>query len=183
MLQSPRVVKRLLGLIVASSAIASVWAAPPEQAGLIVVEDLGGDPALPYYRALNLLPEAIIASAPPMGSPPSQSATDGDMLPVRSTRLTPGDVVARAIRAPGLPPTFVIGDDPRSRNWLQVRSNTLRELGAVGLVVNVDSPAALKALRKLAPGVTLAPTSGDDLAERLGLQHYPALITATGIEP
>jgi hypothetical protein len=24
--------------------------------------------------------------------------------------------------------------------------------------------------------------AGDDLAERLGLRHYPALITATGIE-
>nr|MBF3175129.1 DUF2859 domain-containing protein [Pseudomonas aeruginosa] len=29
---------------------------------------------------------------------------------------------------------------------------------------------------------TLAPASGDDLAQRLGLRHYPVLITATGIE-
>ena len=32
------------------------------------------------------------------------------------------------------------------------------------------------------PGVPLAPVAGDDLAERLGLRHYPVLITATGIE-
>ncbi|MGS8281918.1 DUF2859 domain-containing protein, partial [Pseudomonas aeruginosa] len=37
-------------------------------------------------------------------------------------------------------------------------------------------------LRALVPGVPLAHVSGDDLAERLGLRHYPALITATGIE-
>jgi integrating conjugative element protein (TIGR03765 family) len=37
-------------------------------------------------------------------------------------------------------------------------------------------------LRRLAPGLTLAPASGDDFAQRLGLRHYPVLITATGIE-
>ena len=52
----------------------------------------------------------------------------------------------------------------------------------MGLVVNVESMAALTALRRLAPGLTLAPASGDDLAHRLGLRHYPVLITATGVE-
>ena len=33
-----------------------------------------------------------------------------------------------------------------------------------------------------ARGLTLAPISGDDLGARLGLHHYPVLITATGIE-
>lgn len=59
---------------------------------------------------------------------------------------------------------------------------TLRERGAVGLVVNVETVQGLARLRALVPGVPLAPVSGDDLAERLGLRHYPALITATGIE-
>ncbi|WP_431521391.1 PFL_4695 family integrating conjugative element protein [Blastomonas fulva] len=58
----------------------------------------------------------------------------------------------------------------------------MRELGAVGLVVNVESMAALVELRHLAPGLTLAPASGDDLAQRLDLRHYPVLITSTGIE-
>ena len=53
---------------------------------------------------------------------------------------------------------------------------------AVGLVVNVESMAALTALRRLAPGLTLSPASGDDLAQRLGLRHYPVLITSTGVE-
>jgi hypothetical protein len=34
----------------------------------------------------------------------------------------------------------------------------------------------------LAHGLTLSAVSGDDLAGRLQLQHYPALITSTGIE-
>jgi integrating conjugative element protein (TIGR03765 family) len=59
----------------------------------------------------------------------------------------------------------------------------LRELQAVGLVVNVGSSEALAGLRRLAPGLTLSPTQADDLALRLGIRHYPVLMTATGIEP
>jgi integrating conjugative element protein (TIGR03765 family) len=189
MLQSRQAFNRLLGLIpgllVTSLIIATDGSRAAEPHGLIVIEDHGGAPALPYYRALNLLPDASTSPPPdPASVPPlTRPATDGDMLPVHSTRLTPGDVVARTIRAPGLMPTFVIGDDPRSRAWLQRRSSTLRAMGAMGLVVQVDSAASLEALRQLAHGVTLVPASGDDLAQRLDLRHYPALITATGIEP
>ncbi|MCV6098183.1 PFL_4695 family integrating conjugative element protein, partial [Pseudomonas aeruginosa] len=62
------------------------------------------------------------------------------------------------------------------------RAAALRERGAVGLVVNVETAQSLARLRALVPGVPLAPVAGDDLADRLGLRHYPALITATGIE-
>ena len=100
----------------------------------------------------------------------------------RSASLSPGDVTRRVIHAPGLTPLFLVGDDDRSRAWLRQRAQALRDLGAVGLVVQVESPQALAALRALAPGLTLAPVSGDELAQRLGLRHYPVLVTATGIE-
>jgi integrating conjugative element protein (TIGR03765 family) len=104
------------------------------------------------------------------------------MLPVRSARLTPGRVERRVIQAPGLRPLFLIGDDERSHAWLRRRADTLRELGAIGLVVNVESQAALETLRRLASGLILSPVAADDLAQRLGLRHYPVLVTATGIE-
>jgi integrating conjugative element protein (TIGR03765 family) len=104
------------------------------------------------------------------------------MLPVRSMRLSPGDVARRVIEAPGLKPLFLVGDDERSRAWLHQRALRLHELDAVGLVVNVASAETLATLRALVPGLSLAPVAGDDLAERLGLRHYPVLITATGIE-
>ena len=88
----------------------------------------------------------------------------------------------RVIEAPGLPPLFLVGDDERSRAWLRQRSPRLHELDAVGLVVNITSVESLAALRALVPGLSLSPVAGDDLAERLGLHHYPVLITATGIE-
>ncbi|VVM80066.1 hypothetical protein PS664_02240 [Pseudomonas fluorescens] len=108
--------------------------------------------------------------------------SEADMLPVRSALLSPGDVSSRSLDAPGLPPLFLIGDDPRSRTWLQQRYATLRDLNAIGLVVNVDSPTALEQLRQAAPDLTLSPVAADDLAQRLNLQHYPVLITADAVE-
>ena len=150
---------------------------------LIVVEDRGGDSALPYYQSLNPQPDQATPPAP-MPAPRVGNAADAEaaMLPVRSTQLSPGEVQRRVIRAPGLTALFLIGDDERSRAWLRQRQAALRELQAVGLAVNVESMAALTALRRLAPGLTLSPASGDDLAQRLGLRHYPVLITSTGVE-
>lgn len=149
---------------------------------LIVVGDDGGVSALPYYHALNLLPD-VSAAPSVVPAAPHAPYREADLLPVHSARLTPGRVTPRTLRAPGLSPFFLIGDDRPSRAWLQARGDTLRAMGAIGLVVNVDSAEGLAALRRDAPGLTLVPTSGDDIAIRLGLSHYPVLVTATGIEP
>lgn len=153
---------------------------------LIVVEDRGGVSALPYYEALNLQPrDPDRASRLPrieQPRPPTERDGEADMLPVRSTLLTPGTVERRVIEAPGLKPLFLVGDDERSRTWLRRHAGRLRELDAVGLVVNVESQAALDSLRRLGPGLILSPVAADDLARRLGIRHYPVLVTATGIE-
>ncbi|MBV2205733.1 MAG: integrating conjugative element protein [Pseudomonas sp.] len=150
---------------------------------LIVVEDHGGVSALPYYETLKLPPRAGLQSPRiEVPRPPAKPFSESDMLPVRSMRLSPGDVSRRTIEAPGLTPLFLVGDDDRSRTWLLQRASRLQALGAMGLVVNVESAQALAELRALAPGLSLSPVSGDDLAERLALHHYPVLITATGIE-
>lgn len=150
---------------------------------LIIIEDRGGASALPYYEALNLQPRGGV-SAPQIEirRPPIEAVNEASMLPVRSVRLSPGDVARRVIEAPGLPPFFLVGGDQRSRAWLQQRELRLRELGAEGLAVNIASAESLAALRALVPGLPLSPVAGDDLAERLGLHHYPVLITATGLE-
>jgi integrating conjugative element protein (TIGR03765 family) len=141
-------------------------------APLIVVEDKGGASALAVLPGLESAGCAAQASrhaatAPPIGGPADAEAA---MLPVRSARLSPGDEPRRVIRAPGLTPLFLVGDDDRSRAWLEQRRAALQELRAVGLVVNVATPEALAALRRLAPGLMLSPASGDDLAQRLGIR-------------
>jgi len=167
----------LLAFSLASSA------AQPATEPLIVIEDRGGVSALSYYEALDLQPgpeePSMQAEAP---SVPTTPFSETDMLPVQSTLLSPGTVERRTIQAPGLPALFIIGDDAFSRRWLRQHADRLKTLDAVGLVISVQSAANLRALRALAPKLHLVPTSGDDLARRLGLHHYPALITATGIE-
>ncbi|HCI4033021.1 MULTISPECIES: integrating conjugative element protein [Pseudomonas] len=155
-----------------------------DAASLIVVEDRGGVSAWPYYQSLNLRPGQDQPLAPSLSAPhPSQQRfSETDMLPVRSGRLSPGEEPRRVIQASGLRPMFLVGDDDHSRQWLRERAAILGKLKAVGLVVNVASANALATLRRLVPGLTLSPVSGDDLAERLGLRHYPVLVTATGIE-
>jgi integrating conjugative element protein (TIGR03765 family) len=65
---------------------------------------------------------------------------------------------------------------------LKRRHPRLGQLNAVGLIVNVESKTALEGLRRIAPGLSMSPVSADDLAQRLGLKHYPVLITADSVE-
>jgi len=152
------------------------------QAELIVVEDRGGASALAYYRSLNLLPDDQPTRA--MALPPVRTIaySEADMLPVKSPSLSPGSFESRAHNAAGLQPVFLVGDDELSRQWLQRRGDVLREIRAVGWVVNVQRMAALTELRALGAGLEMVPAAADDLARRLGIEHYPALVTATGIE-
>ncbi|MCR6624769.1 MAG: integrating conjugative element protein [Pseudoxanthomonas sp.] len=102
----------------------------------------------------------------------------------RNCRRAPSQ--RRVIRAPGLTALFLIGDDEAVACLAAAAAGgrVARAAGAVGLVVNVESMAALTAWRGCAPGAgpLAAPVAGDDLAQRLGLRHYPVLITATGVE-
>lgn len=129
---------------------------------------------------------ALLAPIPVSGAglddAPTATYDEATLLPIRSPSLRPGPVAPRAINLPGITALFLIGDDPRSHAWLQQRLPDLQRLGAAGLVVNVESAASLQALREGAPGLSLTPVPGDDLAPRLGLSRYPVLITATAIE-
>nr|AAT40801.1 hypothetical protein [Haemophilus influenzae] len=82
---------------------------------------------------------------------------------------------------PGMLPIFLIGTDNLSKNWLHSNYDYLKKIGAMGLVVSVKTTNELSELRQLAPDLTLMPTPGDDLASRLNLAHYPALLTSEGL--
>jgi len=153
----------------------------PSYAQLIVVSHKGGVSIQPYYDELDLQPETPTQVDRPIMSD-REMFTDADMLPVRSEKLSPGGVSFRAIQASGLTPFFLIGDDELSKRWLIQRKDTLLQLNAVGFVVNIESKPALEQLRTLTPNLTLVPVSGDDIAQRLQLEHYPVLITSSSIE-
>lgn len=135
-----------------------------------------------YFALLLVLLVPHLVLGAEFDDAPTAPYDEAALLPIRSPSLRPGPVAPRTINLPGITALFLIGDDPRSHAWLQQRLPDLQRLGAVGLVVNVESATALQALRDRPPGLSLTPVPGDDLAQRLGLTRYPVLITATTIE-
>jgi integrating conjugative element protein (TIGR03765 family) len=146
-------------------------------AALTVVADLGGESTAPLYAAIQ--PEGDTRHPPSVAGP--KALTETDLLPIVSTRLHPGDVSSRAMSLPGFSPLFLIGDDSRSRRWLQQHRQKLVSINATGLVVSVAGAEQLADLRQLAPDLTLLPVSGDDIAQRLHLSAYPVLLDENGL--
>lgn len=149
----------------------------PAEAELNVIADLGGESAVRFYEALQ--PDETMVQAYPNSVPATLS--ERDILPIVSHRMTPGKVQSVQMNLPGMLPIFLVGTDNLSRNWLRENYLYLRKIGAMGLVVSVKTTQELDELRQLVPELTLMPTPGDDLASRLNLAHYPALLTAEGL--
>lgn len=112
----------------------------------------------------------------------SAFADEAWILPIRSSHLSPGHITSRTLDMPGLRPFFLVGDDPQSLAWLHQRATELQEMGAAGLAVEVADTEALARIRAAAPGITILPVNGNDIAIRLQIEHYPVLITATSLE-
>lgn len=104
------------------------------------------------------------------------------LLPIRSPGLTPGTVQPRSLEVKVSRPVFLVGSDRRSLAWLQQHKDQLRELGAVGLLVQAETTADLRAIARIADGLQIAPASGTSIAKAVGVSHYPVLIGPTGIE-
>jgi len=129
-----------------------------------------------HTRKLNPVSTSIIHTDMPLPSGLQW------ILPVRSPKLSPGPVEARALKMPGLKPFFLVGEEASSLEWLTANAERLTELDAAGLVVNVTDAGSLQHIQSLVPELTVMPVSGDDIAERLQLSHYPVLITSTALE-
>ena len=146
-------------------------------AQLHVIADYGGESAVRFYESLQ--PDETVVAASPNAIP--ATLTEMDILPVVSHRLTPGKVMPVSLDLTGMAPIFLIGADNLSIQWLIQNNETLERIHATGLVVNVKTPEELTALRQKFPRLTFIPTPGDDLAIRLNLSHYPALLTEVGL--
>lgn len=112
----------------------------------------------------------------------STFADEAWILPVHSSLLSPGQITSRALNMPGLRPFFLVGEDTQSLAWLNQRAVELLEMGAAGLAVEVTDIEALSRIQAAAPGITILPVNGNDIATRLRIEHYPVLITANSLE-
>ena len=104
------------------------------------------------------------------------------LLPIRSPGLTPGRVARLDSKRPFARPFFLIGSDGLSREWFATHRDRLAEIGAVGMLVEAETLDDLHAIAAIADGLPILPASASDIAEALGLSHYPVLITKDGIE-
>lgn len=145
-----------------------------------VVIQQGGVSALRYYDSLSV--ESGEKAVKPLPDIRLQRPGQFSAFPVTS-QLTPGAVQSRTLSAHALvQPLFLIGYDKLSAQWLSERRVILKELNAMGLVVNVPTAQAMAELQAIAPDLILQPIPGDDLAESIDVKHYPVLITKTSVE-
>jgi len=151
-------------------------------AELTVIYDSGNTqpiaPFLEVFEAEEMYPQ----QSPVIKQTPLGVADPETLLPILSPGLTPGSVEARAHERPFSRPFFLIGADAQSRQWLLMHRVRLKAIGAVGMLVQADTLEDLRAIAALAEGLSILPASGSDIAQALGITHYPVLITAHGIE-
>jgi integrating conjugative element protein (TIGR03765 family) len=151
-------------------------------AALTVIYDSGKtQPIAPFLDVFDA------GNASPQQSPvPIKSqigAADPEAwLPIQSPGLTPGPVQARSHDRPFARPFFLIGSDTRSRQWLQDHRDRLKDIGAVGMLVQADTLEDVRTIAELADGLSILPASASDIAQALGISHYPVLISAHAIE-
>jgi integrating conjugative element protein (TIGR03765 family) len=151
-------------------------------AELTVIYDSGNtQPIAPYLEVFEV-EETYPQQSPVINQTPLGAADPETLLPIRSPGLTPGVVEARAHERPFSRPFFLIGADAQSRQWLLTHRDLLKDIGAVGMLVQADTLEDLREIAALAEGLSILPASGSDIAQALGITHYPVLITAHGIE-
>lgn len=156
--------------------------APFAQPDLTVAADQPSDFTRPPFKVARPPINNNIQHDRAMHADLSTVPDENWILPVRSSHLSPGQITSRALYMPGLQPFFLVGEDTQSLAWLNQRAVELLEMGAAGLAVEVTDIEALARIRAAAPGITILPVNGNDIATRLRIEHYPVLITANSLE-
>jgi len=151
-------------------------------AALTVIYDNGNtQPIAPFLGVFESADESRQQS--PIPTKLQLGAADPESwLPIQSPGLTPGLVQTRSHDRPFSRPFFLIGSDAHSRQWLQDHRDRLKEIGAVGMLVQAETLEDLRTIAKLADGLSILPASGRDIAQALGISHYPVLISIHSIE-
>ena len=127
----------------------------------------------PDRSSKSMLGPAVLSNLLPLRSPGLKVGDNGDspLNPEVLTRLAQGNPR----------PFFLIGSDAVSLQWLAYHRDTLRSLGAVGMLVQADTEADVRQVAEVAQGLSITLGSGSDLAAALGIERYPVLITPDGI--
>lgn len=148
----------------------SVFAKEP----LTVIFDSGDTlPLAPY------LPKRVVQHK----ANPQQQLPPPFQLPVTTPSMQPGTVTLTAKDLRYLQqPLFLVGSDQLSKDWLTKKRDSLIAMGAIGLLIEAKDREDIETMQALAEGLRLVPASAEDFAVRLGLIHYPVLLSKEGWE-
>ena len=145
-------------------------------AQLTVIFDNGQ--ARPLSDFLGPLENAKAEKEPAVAESRLLGAADLEtLLPIRSPGLTPGKLSTRAHSVPFARPFFLIGSDQFAKSWLVKHGKTFKQMGAVGMLVEVESVEDLRDIARLAEGLPITPAPGSDIAKAIGVTHYPFAIS------
>ena len=134
--------------------------------------------AKPLSDFLGALDSVQLDQAPSIIDEQQLGAADvSSLLPIRSPGLTPGKITSRAHPVPFVRAFFLIGSDAFSKRWLRQHRKALKQMSAVGMLVEATSVEDLRAITELADGLSITPASGSDIGEALGISHYPVGIS------
>ena len=164
--------------------VAIAWLLVPviAQAELTVIYDSGDTQPIAAFLEVFESADEVTQQGTAQTTLQLGAADPENWLPIQSPGLTPGFVQARSHDRPFARPFFLIGSDARSRQWLKHHRDRLKEIGAVGMLVQADTLDDLHTIAELADGLSILPASGTDIAKALDVSHYPVLISAQGIE-
>lgn len=166
--------QRLVGLLCSVLCLLSCSGAHAKES-LIVIYDSGNTLPLEPY-----LPKRA----------PQEKATTQDAkrqlpfnLPITTPSMQPGKVTVtpKALRYLQRP-LFLVGADQLSRDWMIEKREQLIRIGAVGLLVEAKDRQEIEAVLAIAEGLRLVPASAEGFATKLGLSHYPILLSKEGWE-
>jgi len=79
-------------------------------------------------------------------------------------------------------PLFLVGSDTVSKEWLAEKREQLIQVGAVGLLIEAKDRSEVEGILVLAEGLRIIPASAEGFAAKLGLTHYPILLSKEGWE-
>lgn len=103
-----------------------------------------------------------------------------------TSHLTVGKITARPLPVTMAgklhTPIFIMGSDKASRQWLQKKKPALLAMGAKGVLVESPSHQYFKQVAAMAKPLKIDAMAIDDIAQKLNLKHYPAIISNAGIE-
>lgn len=148
------------------------------QAQLQVIADKGGESAVRFYEPIQPVHSE---DAPKHPDAVPGEIKEEQLLPVVSHKWSVGVVQPRHFQLPGALPLFLIGADETSYQWLTKHRDTLMTLNATGMMINVATLDEITKAREIVPTLSILPVPADTLADRLGIHHYPLLLTESGI--